>query len=179
MEPGAFDRGIPVDGAVSTARRLLGEAKAPAVVDYINELMAEGITKLIVAAWHHSVLDYMRDKLSHHGLVYMDGSTTTIRKQHAVDQFQDNDQIKIILGQMGPLGQGWTLTAAQDVINSEPSWVDGANEQLLDRPHRPGQLGAYVLGHMPVVPGTMDERIISQAIRKGRNIYAALDKQSA
>ncbi|KKN52637.1 hypothetical protein LCGC14_0610310 [marine sediment metagenome] len=177
MDLGAFDRNVPVDGAISTARRLLGEAKAPAVVDYINELMSEGITKLVVAAWHHSVLDYMREKLAHHGLVYMDGNTTTVKKQYAVDQFQGNADIGIILGQMGPLGMGWNFSVAQDVLNAEPDWVEGRNEQLLDRPHRPGQQGDYVLGHMPVVPGTMDERIVSNAIRKGIDIYAALDKQ--
>ena len=177
MDAHAFDKGVPVDGAISTARRLLGEAKAPAIVDYINDLLAEGIDKIIVAAWHHSVLDFMREKLFHHELVYMDGSTSTANKQKAVDMFQYDDKIKIILGQMQPLGMGWSLTAAQNVVNAEPDWVPGKNEQLLDRPHRIGQTGSYVLGHVPVVPGTMDERILGTAIEKDVNIHKSLDKQ--
>ena len=177
MDVRAFDTGIPVDGAVSTARRLLGEAKAPATKDYINDLIDSGVNKIVVAAWHHSVLDYFHEKLQHHGLVYMDGSTSPVNKQKAVDMFQFDDQVTIILGQMGPLGTGWSLTAAQDVVNAEPDWVPGKNEQLLDRPHRIGQAGSYVLGHIPVVPGTMDELILSRAIEKDGNINKALDKQ--
>ena len=177
MDSNAFDRGVPVDGAISTARRLLGEAKAPAVVGYINDLIDSGVNKVIVSAWHHSVLDFMREKLQPHGLVYIDGSTSTTNKQKAVDMFQYDDKVKIILGQMQPLGMGWSLTAAQDVVNAEPDWVPGKNEQLLDRPHRIGQTGSYVLGHVPVVPGTMDERILGTAIEKDINIHKSLDKQ--
>ena len=172
MDSRAFDKGVPVDGAISTARRLLGEAKAPAIVDYINDLLDSGVTKLIVSAWHHSVLDYMREKLQPHGLTYMDGTTSTPNKQKAVDMFQYDDKITIILGQMKPLGMGWSLTAAQDVINAEFDWTPGSNEQLLDRPQRIGQTGSYILGHVPVVPGTMDERVLSTAIAKDENIYA-------
>lgn len=178
MDSHAFDRGVPVDGEVSTARRLLGEAKAPAIADYVNDLIAEGVGKVIVAAWHHSVLDFLREKLDHHGLVYMDGRTSTTKKQMAVDMFQYDGKVTIILGQMGPLGTGWNLSAAQDVVNAEPSWVSGQNDQLLDRPHRMGQTGSYVLGHIPVVPNTMDERILSTVIEKDKSIHASLDKIS-
>lgn len=175
MDPDAFDAGVPVDGAISTARRMLGDAKAPIVVEFIEELLLEGTQKIVVAAWHHSVLDFMREKLACHGLVYMDGSTSAKRKQAVVDQFQEDDSIKIILGQMMPLGEGWTLTAAQDAVIAEPDWVPGKNEQLLDRIHRMGQEGNYLIGHLPVVPDTLDERIVSTAIAKDINIYKALD----
>lgn len=120
MDPDAFDAGIPVDGEISTARRLLGEAKAPSVADYIDDLIAEGLEKLVVSGWHTSVLAFLRDRLSRHGLVYMDGSTSARNKQAAVDQFQQDGRIKIILGQTIPLGEGWTLTQAQDVVLAEP-----------------------------------------------------------
>ena len=177
LDPNSFNRGIPIDGAISTARRELGEAKAPAVASYIDDLLDGGVDKLVVAAWHHSVLDYLRERLSKYGLVYMDGSTTPVKKQTAVDLFQDREQIRIILGQMRPLGEGWTLTAAQDVVFVEPDWVPGVNDQLLDRVHRMGQEGGHTIGHIPVVPGTMDERILGTAIAKDVSIHAALDKR--
>lgn len=188
----AFNRGIPVDGAISTAMRLLGEAKAPIVAEYIEELLSEGVHKLLVAAWHRntasgegcgksglSVLHYLRDRLSRYGLVYMDGGTSTKRKQHAVDQFQEDDDTRIILGQLSTIGEGWTLTAAQDAVFAEYYWVPGKNDQLLDRLHRRGQKGTHVIGHMPFVPGTMDERVIGTAVWKDKNIYRALDKREA
>jgi SWI/SNF-related matrix-associated actin-dependent regulator 1 of chromatin subfamily A len=177
LDPDAFERDIPIDGAISTARLELGEAKAPVCADYIEELLLEGVTKIVVAAWHHTVLDYLRERLAKHGLVYMDGSTSPGNKQIAVDTFQDDPDTKIILGQMIPLGEGWTLTEAQDVVLVEPFWVPGKNDQMLDRIHRMGQKGTRVVGHVPVVPGTMDERIISTAIEKDINIYLATDHQ--
>ena len=73
------------------------------------------------------------------------------------------------------LGEGCDLFAAQDVLLAEPDWVPGRNDQFLDRIHRLGQKGSYVMGHLPVVPGTLDEKIISVAIRKDKAIYEALD----
>lgn len=178
FDPGAFDHAGTIDGEISTARRLLGEAKAPLVVEYAKELMAEGVHKLVVSAWHHSVLDILREALESYGLVYMDGNTTSAKKQYAVDQFQQNDNVRIILGQMLPLGEGWTLTAAQDALLAEFDWVPGKNDQLLDRIHRKGQRGEIITGHVPVVPQSLEERILSRAIEKGQVIHEALDRQS-
>ena len=77
---------------------------------------------------------------------------------------------------MLPLGEGWTLTAAADVVLAEPDWVPGKNDQLLDRIHRIGTTSEYVIGHIPVVPYSLDERILNTAIVKDKNIYKALDK---
>lgn len=185
----AFNMGIPVDGAVSTAARELGEAKAPEVCDYIEDLLDTGVEKLLVAAWHRnvgpdgegvagtglSVLHYLRERLSKYGCVYMDGTTSARRKQKAVDRFQKDPDCRIIIGQLAAIGEGWTLTEAQDAVLAEFYWVPGKNDQLLDRLHRIGQKGSYVIGHVPFVPGTMDERVIGTAVWKDRNIYESLD----
>ncbi len=176
MDAHAFDAGVPIDGAVATARRELGEAKAAAVATYINELIEEGVEKVVVAAWHLSVLSYLRETLAHHGLVYMDGSTSARNKQAAVDTFQNDDKIKIILGQMIPMGTGWTLTQAQDVVFADFDWTPASNTQMLDRVNRIGQKGNYTVGHVPVVPDSLDERILSAVIKKAQNIHRALDE---
>jgi len=189
-DPDAFNRAVPVDGAVSTAMRELGEAKAPIVADYIEELLEEGVEKLLVAAWHRHTIDgvkgtglgvlpYLRKRLDKYGLVYMDGSTTPRRKQDAVDEFQNLEEVRIILGQLSTIGEGWTLTKAQDAVFAEFYWVPGKNDQLLDRLHRRGQTGTHVIGHVPIVPGSMDERVVGTAVWKDRNIYAALDAKDA
>lgn len=175
MDPDAFKGNIPVDGSVSTARRLLGEAKAPQVAEYARELLASGVEKLVVGAWHLSVLAYLMEQLANYGLVYMDGHTLPVSKQNAVDDFQHDPHCHIILGQMMVLGEGCDLFAAQDVLLAEPDWVPGRNDQFLDRIHRLGQKGDHVIGHLPVVPGTLDEKILAVAIRKDRAIYEALD----
>ena len=175
MDPHAFEMEGVMDGTISTARRVLGEAKAPAVVEFVKELVRSGVQKVVVGAWHHSVLGYMRQELDHLGLTFMDGSTSPARKQEAVDQFQNNPKVRIILGQMLPLGEGWTLTAAQDMVLAEPFWVPGKNDQLFDRINRLGQQSNHTIGHIPIVPGTLDERILARAIEKDQHIYLAQD----
>ena len=178
MDPDAFDRGVPIDGAISTARLELGRAKAPGALRYIEELLSEGVEKLIVSAWHSEVLAFLRENLQHHGLVYMDGSTSARKRQAVVDEFQENPEIRIILAQQLVLMLGWTLVAAQDVVLAEYDWVPGNNDQLLDRVHRMGQKGTVVTGHVPVVPGTLDERMLGTAIAKDQHIHRALDVRS-
>jgi SWI/SNF-related matrix-associated actin-dependent regulator 1 of chromatin subfamily A len=175
MDAHAFDAGIPVDGAISTARRELGEAKAPLVIEYVEQLLSEGAEKIVVAAWHRSVLALLYDKLKAHNPVYLDGGTTPRKKQEAVDAFQQSDDIRLIIGQTLTIGEGHTLTVAQDVVLAEPDWVPGKNDQVLSRIARLGQEGAYCRGHIPVVPDTLDERILGTSIRKDKNIHAALD----
>ena len=172
---GAFKDGVPIDGAVSEARRLLGEEKAPAVADYVDELLLSGVEKVVVGAWHISVLKMLRERLERWGVVYMDGSTSGRARQAAVDAFQSDGDVRIILGQMQPLGEGWTLTAARDVVLAEPSWVPGRNDQLLDRCHRIGTTGGMVTGHVPVVPDSLDERVMAVVVGKDAAIYRALD----
>lgn len=176
MDPNSFDRGAPIDGAISTAWKEMGEAKAPLVAAYIEDLLASGVHKVVVSAWHITVLEYLRERLDEYGVCYMDGRTSAAKKQQQVDLFQQGEP-RIMLGQMLPLGEGWTLTAAQDVVNAEPMSVPSKNEQLLDRCHRPGQEGDYVLGHMPVAVGTLEERFLGNAIVKDQSIFASLDSQ--
>lgn len=178
LDPDNFDGTIPIDGAVSTARRELGEAKAPQVAAYVSELLEEGVEKVIVGGWHKSVLEILHEKLKKHGVAYMDGNTTNRNKQKAVDSFQGDPKIRVIVGQTQVMGEGWTLTASSDVVNAEPDWVPGKNEQLIDRAHRIGQTADSVTGHMMVVPDTMDERILASVIKKDQSIYETLDKQS-
>lgn len=178
LDPDAFDHGVPIDGAVSTARRLLGEAKAPIVAAYIDELLEEGVEKVLVTAWHHTVLAYLKERLAKHGLVYMDGATSLNRKQAAVDAFQNDEGVRVILGQTRVIGEGWTLTRAQDAVLAEPDWVPGVNNQAVDRLHRKGQRG-NVIAHVPVVAGTLDEKVLGTAIEKDIHIHKALDARIA
>lgn len=177
MDADLFARNVPIDGDLSTVRRMLGEAKMKQVASYIDELLLSGAEKIVVGAWHRSVLAFLKERLSSWGLRYMDGTTSSTAKQAAVDAFQGDPSVRIILGQMLPLGEGWTLTRAQDVVFAEPDWVPGKNDQLLDRINRMGQTGAYTIGHVPIVPGSLDEKILGTAVWKDQNIHLALDAQ--
>ncbi len=67
------------------------------------------------------------------------GSLTSAKKQHSVDQFQNNDKIKVFIGNIKSAGVGITLTEATVVIFNSFDWVPGNNEQAEDRAYRIGQ----------------------------------------
>lgn len=180
LDADQFDATIPIDGAISTARRMLGEAKAPQVAEYVQELLQEGVNKIVVGAWHLSVLAILANKLQGAKIpfAYMDGRTSGRARQAGVDDFQDSEsELRIMLGQMQPLGEGWTLTAAQDVVLAEPHWVPGRNVQLFDRVHRMGQKGEHVICHVPVIPDSLDERVLASVIEKDVAIHRMTDRR--
>ena len=67
------------------------------------------------------------------------GSMSNTKKQHSVDQFQNNDKIKVFIGNIKSAGVGITLTEATVVIFNSFDWVPGNNEQAEDRAYRIGQ----------------------------------------
>jgi SWI/SNF-related matrix-associated actin-dependent regulator 1 of chromatin subfamily A len=67
------------------------------------------------------------------------GSLSNAKKQHSVDQFQNNDKIKVFIGNIKSAGVGITLTQATVVIFNSFDWVTGNNEQAEDRSFRIGQ----------------------------------------
>ena len=67
------------------------------------------------------------------------GPMTTIAKQKSVDAFQQNDKVKVFIGNIKSAGVGITLTEGTVVIFNSFDWVPGSNEQAEDRAFRIGQ----------------------------------------
>lgn len=170
--------GGKIDGAISTVRREMGEALAPAAVDHCRMLLDGGVDKLVVFAHHHSVLDHLQKGLAAFGLLRVDGGTSTAGKGRAVEQFVHNPRMRVFLGQSQAVGTG--TDGLQDIAThaffAEADWVFGNLEQCVDRLHRMGQKGS-VLAQILVAPGSISERIIGRAIQKGRTTAKVLDGQ--
>ncbi len=67
------------------------------------------------------------------------GPMSSIQKQKSVDAFQNNDKIKVFVGNIKSAGVGITLTQGTVVIFNSFDWVPGNNEQAEDRAFRIGQ----------------------------------------
>jgi len=67
------------------------------------------------------------------------GPMSSAKKQHSVDQFQNNEKVKVFVGNIKSAGVGITLTEATVVIFNSFDWVTGNNEQAEDRAYRIGQ----------------------------------------
>ena len=100
--------------------------------------------------------------------VRLDGSTSKIQRQHSVDQFQENDKIKVFVGNLQAAGVGITLTAGEAVIFNDLSFVPAHHQQAEDRAYRYGQKN-NVSVYYPIFENTI-EGIIYDMLSKKKNI---------
>ena len=79
-------------------------------------------------------------------------------RQQAVDQFQNDDKIKVFVGNLKAAGVGLTLTAAEVVIMNDLSFVPAEHSQAEDRAYRYGQKN-NVLVYYPIFENTIEGAI--------------------
>ena len=156
------------DGALTTLRRELGELKVQPTIRWVQERM-NSTSKLLLFAWHHSVIEHLRRGLAEFDPVVITGETTPVGRANAIDMFQNRAGVRVFIGQVLAAGTAITLTAANEVAIVEPSWVPGDNVQAICRAHRLGQRDS-VLASFLYLPGTLDERIMATFRRKAVEI---------
>jgi len=164
-------------GAISTVRRVLGEAKAvPATTLAVSELEADPTIKIILFAHHLSVLDLMHQAFRNAGfkVAQIDGRTPPAERDLAIEAFQHHSEYRVFLGQTTAAGTSITLHASSNVLIVEPSFVPKDNVQAASRAHRFGQKNSVLVRYL-YVPDTLDERVIRILLRKTRAIATVLD----
>ena len=71
--------------------------------------------------------------------VVHNGKMTLKRKDKSVEEFQNNPNVKVFIGNIQSAGVGLTLVASRVAIFNSFSWVSGDNLQAEDRIHRLNQ----------------------------------------
>lgn len=165
-------------GHISVVRRMMGVALAPQIADYVDMLMDGGEEKLVLFGWHIEVLDILQKRLERHGLVRIDGRTSSTAKERYVNEFVTNPRVQICLGNMQSMGVGTDglQKVSCHALIAEPDWVPGNNEQAFDRLDRGGQT-RQVQGDIFVAPGSIAERVLASALRKNQTTHKALDRR--
>lgn len=82
------------------------------------------------------------------------------------DKFMQDDSCKCIIGTIGAMGTGLTLTAATTVIFLDSPWTRANKEQAEDRAHRIGTKSNVSIITL-VCKDTIDERIEELVYKKG------------
>jgi SWI/SNF-related matrix-associated actin-dependent regulator 1 of chromatin subfamily A len=118
-------------------RQFIAQEAIPYTIEMVENAVEMG-RKVIVFT---SFTDELEIIANHFGklAVKHNGPMTTIQKQKSVDAFQNNDKVKVFVGNIKSAGVGITLTEATVVIFNSFDWVPGNNEQAEDRAFRIGQ----------------------------------------
>jgi SWI/SNF-related matrix-associated actin-dependent regulator 1 of chromatin subfamily A len=105
--------------------------------------------------------------------VKVDGSMSKQQRQFSVDQFQENDKVKVFVGNIKAAGVGITLTAAEAVIMNDLSFLPSDHAQSEDRAYRYGQKN-NVLVYYPLFENTIEGVIYDILNNKKRVISTVM-----
>ena len=145
-----------------TLRSLATKGKIAQAVDFIRTFLDSG-KKLIVFCSLHEIVDDLKGAFPR--AVTVTGRDSAVNKQAAVDAFQNNPDVNLIICSIKAAGVGLTLTASSDVAFVELAWTYADCCQCEDRAHRIGQKDNvtcyYLLGR-----GTIDHTIYNLIHRK-------------
>ena len=147
-------------------RQLIAYEKIPYTCEIIDKCLDQG-KKVIVFTNFTMSLDMLHEKYKKNSVI-LNGSMSKEKKQESVDRFQNEDKIKVFIGNIKAAGVGITLTAAEVVIMNDLSFVPADHSQGEDRAYRYGQKNS-VLVYYPVFENTV-EKIIYNILQKKKGI---------
>jgi len=101
--------------------------------------------------------------------VKLDGSMGKPERQMSVDKFQEDENVKVFVGNIKAAGVGITLTSAEAVIMNDLSFVPSDHSQAEDRAYRYGQKN-NVLVYYPIFENTI-EGIIYDILKSKKNVF--------
>lgn len=122
---------------VSLMRQWLADKMIPKTISLANKCIDLGHKVIIFCAYDNEI-----DKLTNEfgdKCVYHNGKLNEKKKHEAVEKFQNDDSVKVFVGNIVSAGVGLTLTSSDVVIFNNFSFVPSDNLQAEDRIHRLNQ----------------------------------------
>ena len=150
-----------------------------AKLDRMEEIVENCISndeKVIIFSNWTQMTDAICNKLKSVGykVGVITGETPDISRQEIVDVFQNSSDLKVLVGTIGAMGTGLTLTEATTVIFLDEPWNKALFDQAVDRAHRIGQKNNITI-YSIMCKDTIDERIHNLIYKKGAMSDAIID----
>jgi len=125
---------------VFTMVRKIGQAKAGLAADYTAQL-ARNVGKVVFFAKHIDVMDQAEAHFAKVGIksVSIRGDQSPKARQEAIDSFDADPEVAVVVASLTAAGVGLNLQAASNVVLAELSWTSAEQTQAIDRVHRIGQ----------------------------------------
>ena len=157
-------------GKLMKVRKVIAEEKVKSTIELAENIIEQG-KKVIIFT---NFTDTLRTIYDHFGkqAVYLDGSCSKPHRQKAVDDFQENDKIKVFVGNLKAAGVGITLTSAEAVIMNDLSFVPAEHAQAEDRSHRIGQKNSTSV-YYPLFENTI-EGVIYDILNRKKKIISTV-----
>ncbi len=138
-------------------------AKLDRLEEIVEELVANGEKAIIFSNWTDMTGPAM-ERLRRFNPAIITGEIKDRKEQQ--ERFMTDPRCKVIIGTIGAMGAGITLTAASTVIFLDSPWNRANKEQAEDRAHRIGTASNINIITL-VCKDTIDERIEELINKKG------------
>jgi SNF2 family DNA or RNA helicase len=157
---------------------VLESAKIDRLEEIVEESVANNRKVVIFSNWTQMTNPIYNRLCKNYKGVIITGETDDVERQVNVNQFQNNPECKFILGTIGAMGTGLTLTAGTVVVFMDEPWTMANKQQAIDRCHRIGAKSNITV-YTIMCKNTIDERIHEIVEKKGMIADAIIDGKVA
>ena len=146
------------------------------------EIIEEAINskhKILLFSSYTSMLKLIEERLKEKNINYfkLTGATKVEERVALVDEFNNNEEIKIFLISLKAGGTGLNLTGADMVIHYDPWWNISTENQATDRAYRIGQKN-NVQVYKLITKNSIEEKIYKLQQKKAKLIDNVLDTKT-
>lgn len=131
--------------------------KMERLVELTKDLTDMGYKVIVFSQWE-AITSVAREHLAEYNPAYITGSISAEDRMSQLAMFQEDEDCKAIIGTIGAMGTGYTLTAGSYVIFLDEPWNNALKEQAIDRAHRIGTTGTVNIITL-ICKDTLDEVI--------------------
>ncbi len=155
---------------LTKVRQIIANEKVKETIEIAENIIEQG-KKVIIFCNFTDSLNMIKE---HFGktAVKLDGSMSKPERQKSVDDFQENEKVKVFVGNIKAAAVGITLTAAEVVIFNDLSFLPSDMAQAEDRAYRYGQKN-NVLVYYPLYQNTI-EGIIYDIVNAKKQVIATV-----
>lgn len=148
---------------LTKVRQVIANEKISQTIELAENIIEQGKKVIIFCNFTES----LNSIVSHFGksAVKVDGSMSKVERQNSVDRFQEDEKVKVFVGNIKAAGVGITLTAGEAVIMNDLSFLPSDHSQAEDRAYRIGQKN-NVLVYYPLFENTIEGLIYDILIAK-------------
>lgn len=159
-------RQICIDPSIVYDNYKDGSNKLEQLESVVNEYIKNN-HKILIFSSFKTALNIVKEKLNKAKIkTYMiDGSVPAKDRIEMVDNFNNNDDVKVFLIMLKSGGTGLNLATADVVIHLDLWWNPQAENQATDRAHRIGQKNTVEVIHL-ITKGTIEEKILELQNKK-------------
>jgi SWI/SNF-related matrix-associated actin-dependent regulator 1 of chromatin subfamily A len=160
---------------IGKTKQVCSLAKVKTIIEDIVSAVESEEKVIVFSQYTGTIMELKKELIEKKiGCRTLTGSDKMDARQKSIDDFENDDKIKVMILNIDAGGVGINLTAASIVMFADMDWVPGVHEQAEDRAHRIGQKGTVNVYYY-VCLNTIEEDIVKLLNSKKGVVNAILE----